>query len=191
MAEILAELGLVEELRKLCDDGSIGSDLLVAQTLAGLGRIDEGAAVLRARTGSADHYRELIKFLVDHGRADAALTALRARPYRLSPHFLGFYYVARLLDEQGRPNEAIEVLRQDGGAYAQLADLLAVQGHVDEAIQVLNGQLVTARIGSINPATVAEQLADLLVEHQRIDELRARAEEGTHRVFGDRLAELR
>jgi tetratricopeptide (TPR) repeat protein len=77
--------------------------------------------------------------------------------------------LADLLAQQGRVDEAIEVLRVradagDWNAGDQLADLLARQGRVDEAIEVLR---VRTDAGDWN---AGNRLADLLAQQGRIRE---------------------
>ncbi|MFC8826957.1 hypothetical protein ACFT9I_16635 [Streptomyces sp. NPDC057137] len=85
--------------------------------------------------------------------------------------------MARLLDEQGRAEDAIRILRTCGPAPRQLAALLAGQGRTDEAVRVIDRAMDDAKQSSV-VEELAEVQADLLIEHRRIDELRTRAETG-------------
>jgi predicted negative regulator of RcsB-dependent stress response len=100
--------------------------------------------------------------------------------------------LAGLLAQQGRADEAREVLRihvENGelAAAHQLADLLAEQGHGDEAI---NAFCDLAEAGS---EYAARRLADLLFEASRANEatavLRARADVGDS-FAAERLVDL-
>lgn len=166
---ILAEQGRIEELRALGAPGP-----LLAHALAGLGRFDQAIAALQVCVDAHEQYAHdrLIDLLVEQGRADQALVALEARrhnPYELTS--TAALDVARLLDEQGRAEDAIRVLRTRGGAPRQLAALLAGQGRTDEAVRVLDRAMADAKHSSV-VGELAEAQADLLVEHGWIDELR-------------------
>ncbi|MFF1417035.1 hypothetical protein [Streptomyces sp. NPDC058280] len=189
VADIFAEQGRIEELRALAAPGHTGLALLLARTLAGQGRVDEGIAVMQERVDANEEYARdwLIDLLVEQGRADQAVTVLEGMPY--APYTsisTAPINVARVLDEQGRAEDAIRILRTRGPAPRQLAALLAGQGRTDEAVQVLDRAMADAKHSSVIEE-LAEVLAELLIEHGRIDELHTRAETG-HRAFGVRLA---
>jgi tetratricopeptide (TPR) repeat protein len=181
---VFAEQGRIEELRALSAHGYVLSHALVGQ-----GRVDEAIAVMRECVEANEKHAHdfLIKLLVGQGRADQALTALESRSH--NPHestSTASLDVARLLDEQGRAEDAIRILRTRAHAPEQLAALLAGQGRADEAVKVLDRAMADAKHSSVIQR-LAEAQADLLVEHDRIDELRTRAETG-HRAYGVRLA---
>ncbi|WP_405947836.1 hypothetical protein OG588_15710 [Streptomyces prunicolor] len=168
-----AEQGRIDELRTLVTPGSsTGLALLLARALVAQGRVDEGVAVLQERVDADEqHSRDwLIQLLVEQGRADQAVTALKGmRSWRRSTSTaeLG---VARLLDEQGRPEDAIRILRGTGSAPERLAALLAAQGRVDEAVRALDRAVedTDARYpAAIERLTKAK--ADLLAEYDRPD----------------------
>jgi thioredoxin-like negative regulator of GroEL len=92
--------------------------------------------------------------------------------------------LARLLHEQGNPDEAIAILRHhaetgDWNAAWTLADLLGAQGSLDELRR-------RAEAGSWN---AARELADRLREQGDVDELRKHAEAGNPHA-AHRLADL-
>jgi tetratricopeptide (TPR) repeat protein len=181
---ILAEQGRIEELRALDPHGFVLSHALV-----GLGRVDEAITVLQeCLDANEPHaYDFLIKLLVEQGRVDQALTALESRPHnpydKVSTVSLD---VARLLDEHGRPEDAIRILRTRGPAPRQLAALLAARGRIDEAVRVFDRAMADHEHRFVIGELAGAQ-ADLLIEYGRIDELRTRAETG-HREYGVRLA---
>lgn len=126
---------------------------------------------------------------VDQGRADEALTVLRALTNAGSWHAASM--LADLLAEQG-DEDALAELRTRADAEKELdftftlqrfdrrlADLLAARDNIQEL-------QVRADAGSWPAAC---WLADLLVDRGNIDELRARADAGDE-AAGDRLARL-
>ncbi|GAA4630936.1 hypothetical protein GCM10023196_058310 [Actinoallomurus vinaceus] len=101
--------------------------------------------------------------------------------------------LADLLVEHGRLEELR--IRADAGdqvAGRRLADLFLDQGHLDEALSILRTQ---ADVAAENPAAVQERwnaarhLDDVLVQHGRFEELRARADAGDQSA-GRRLDSL-
>jgi predicted Zn-dependent protease len=136
-----------------------------------------------------EHSRDfLIDLLVEQGRADEAVTVLQVMPYSYKSISTADVSVARLLDEQGRPEDAIRILRATGSLPEKLAALLAAQGRVDEAVRALDRAIAdthTRYSAAVERLTTAQ--ADLLIEHGRIEELRTRAATG-HPAYGMRLA---
>ncbi|MFC8075551.1 hypothetical protein ACFUN8_08410 [Streptomyces sp. NPDC057307] len=181
---VFVEQGRIEELRALDAHG-----FEVSRALVGLGRVDEAIAVMRECLDADEPhaYDFLIDLLVKHGRVDQALTTLESRSH--NPYDVvstASVKVARLLDEHGRPEDAIRILRARGPAVDQLAALLAAQGRVDEAVRVFDRAMQDHEHRFVMDRLAGAQ-ADLLVEYGRIDELRSRAEAG-HREYGIRLA---
>ncbi|MFJ8770266.1 hypothetical protein [Streptomyces clavifer] len=178
------EQGRIEELRALDAHG-----FELSRALDGLGRVDEAiAAMQECLDANEPHaYDFLIKLLVKHERVDQALTTLESRshdPFNvLSTPSVD---VARLLDEHGRPEEAIRILRTRGHAHEQLAALLAARGRINEAVQEFDRAMTEHEHQSVIDRLVGAQ-AGLLIEYGHIDELRTRAETG-HREYGVRLA---
>lgn len=181
---VFVEQGRIEELRALDAHG-----FQLSRALVGLGRVDEAIAVMQEclDANEPDAYGFLIDLLVEHGRVDQALTTLESRSH--NPYDLvstASVDVARLLDEHGRPEDAIRILRTRGPATDQLAALLAARGRVDEAVRVFDRAMQDHEHRFVIDRLAGAQ-ADLLIEYGRIDELRNRAETG-HREYGIRLA---
>ncbi|GIG93063.1 hypothetical protein Pen02_79990 [Plantactinospora endophytica] len=132
-------------------------------------------AVLR-RNGPTYQFRHVL--LQDHLALRQALEYTRERVQRGEK--AAAERLAALLITLGRGDEAIEVLRRQweaGNHYVagRLAGLWAGQGRTEEALAILRaaaaGDHGSARRGR-------EQLARLLAEHDRVDELRTRADVG-------------
>jgi tetratricopeptide (TPR) repeat protein len=154
VAQIFSEHDMLDELHRLAERDISRHARQLALTLERLGHVDEAVAVVRARVdaGEAHVFKLLIELLVADGRADEAVAALAMGAVRAVPpgepeHTvrLAAQKVAHLLDVQGRQEDAIDVLRAYADAPAELADLLAEQGRVDEALQVLDDAIATAR----------------------------------------------
>ncbi|MER6982268.1 tetratricopeptide repeat protein [Streptomyces carpinensis] len=122
---------------------------LHATLLERQGRVDEAAALLRAHVLvdgilSAGHAEQLASLLARHG-LEAELRALLSEAgeeYALTA-------LAGFLEERGRIEEAVDLLRQHGNAgnpHAgfQLAEVLARHGRHDEAIEALRHVAETA-----------------------------------------------
>ncbi|WP_406124688.1 hypothetical protein OHQ89_22230 [Streptomyces canus] len=154
VARIFAEHDMLDELRRLAEQDISLHARQLALTLERLGHVDEAVAVVRARVdaGEAHFFRLLIDLLVADGRADEAVALLAVGAVRAVPADepedslrLAGQKVAHLLDVQGRQEDAIDVLRAYADAPAELADLLAERGRVDEALQVLDDAIAVAR----------------------------------------------
>ncbi|MFC8825943.1 hypothetical protein ACFT9I_11370 [Streptomyces sp. NPDC057137] len=182
---VFVEKGRIEELRAL---GAHGFEL--SRALVVLGRVDDAIVVMQeCLDANEPHaYDFLIKLLVKYGRVDQALATLESasrNPYDATS--TASVEVARLLDEHGRAEDAIRILRTRGsGADEELAALLAAQGRIDEAVRVFDRAMADHDRRFVIGKLAGAQ-ADLLIEYGRIDELRTRAETG-HREYGIRLA---
>ncbi len=193
VAGIFAEQGMIDELRALITPES-PTELAyhLASGLVGQGRLDEGIAVLQELVDADEetYARErLIELLVKHGRADQAVAATAGYTRREQSTSTTDLKVARLLDEQGRAEDAIRFLQDTGASPEHQAALLAARGRVDEAVWVLDRAISnTAPKYRAAIERFAKALANLFVEHGRIDELRTRAATG-HPAYGVRLAE--
>lgn len=192
VAGIFAEQGMIDELRALITpENPTELAHTLAYALVRQGRVDEGIAVLQELVDADEEYARdrLIELLVKHGRADQAVTALAGYTRWQLSTSTSDLEVARLLDEQGRAEDAIRLLQDTGGSPEHQAALLAARGRVDEAVWVLDRAI--SNTVPMYPATIerfAKALANLFVEHGRIDELRTRAATG-HPAYGVRLAE--
>ncbi|MGW0834351.1 hypothetical protein [Streptomyces prunicolor] len=131
--------------------------------------------MLQERVDADEQYSRdwLIQLLVEQGRADQAVTALEGMPSWRRSTSTAELSVARLLDEQGRHEDAIRILRSTRSAPERLAALLAAQGRVDEAVRALDRAVedTDARYpAAIERLTKAK--ADLLAEYDRQDQNR-------------------
>lgn len=147
-AELLSEHGrggeAIELLRPLvlsegydcgCAAGML-ADLFIRQ-----GRSDEMIALvgdLAAREGSmtTDLFTLRVRVLRQSGRSEQAIAEVRAHPEADEWYLVDV--LGDLLAENGQVKEAIEVLRSvaDGGADFRLTELLIQQGRVPEAVKV-------------------------------------------------------
>ncbi|NUP64449.1 MAG: NACHT domain-containing protein [Nonomuraea sp.] len=156
----------------------------IADRLVEEDRLEEVIAVLGAWADhdasgtAASASLKLAALLAEHGRVEE----LRVRAEAGDGN--AFAILADLLKRQGRIEEAIAVLRPHArrGAAPRLARLLARQGAVQEAIDLLHAH-------PDEDLDWTSTLADLLARQGRIEELRARADQGD-RAAGDRLARL-
>ncbi|GAA0713276.1 hypothetical protein GCM10010199_12180 [Dactylosporangium roseum] len=175
-AGLLREHGRIDELRSRADAGDEPSARELAKLLGKSDDIEELRT--RAELGDRNAAWEASLLLRRQERIDDAISVLA--PYASDPN-LGAM-LARLLDQQDRVAEAIDVLRRHVDAHVpkavrRLADLLAEHGRTDEAVEVLQAH------GS------AAFVADLLRAHGNIDQLQALAAAGDERAAIE-LAEL-
>ncbi|MDT0390944.1 tetratricopeptide repeat protein [Streptomyces dubilierae] len=180
LAPLLARQGRIDALRSLIRPGDTGFARLLARTLAAHGRLDEGIALLVQRIDAGEEYAYewAVELLVELGETDRALELYRQRGHEhRSPVDASDAQLARLLDEQGRHEEAIAVLRRQGGAPRQLAELLAGVGRMDEAMRLLDAAQDDRRWQFVTDE-LAEHQAALLARYGRLRELRDRAENG-------------
>ncbi|MEU9716745.1 hypothetical protein [Streptomyces sp. NPDC047976] len=173
-----------------------------ARLLDAAGRGEEAVRLLRpfAADGERSALRELAPLLARHGRAEEAYALL-------VPHIADWYLAEPLADVAlvlGRGDEVAELLaartapgrpcERCGGpecagrgpepfnAVNLIASIRDRQGRTEEALAVLHAHGPTL-INNRDP------LAELLVKHGRIDELRAYAADGEHPSAVRRLAE--
>ncbi|MET8567619.1 hypothetical protein [Streptomyces sp. NPDC004783] len=180
LAPVLAEQGHIDALRTLGGPGETSFALRLARTLAAHGRLDEGLAIMTQRIDADEEYAYewTIELLVELGEADRALQLRRKRGHkRRSPVDTSDFHLARLLDEQGRHEEAIGVLRSEGSAPRQLAELLAGVGRMEEAMVVLDAAQNDTRWQHVTDE-LAEHQAALLARYGKVRELRDRAANG-------------
>ncbi|MDP4511742.1 hypothetical protein [Nonomuraea turcica] len=181
LAKVLAEQGRVEELRALSDAGWRMVDRLLAKALAAQDRVEEAAAVLRARADNGDPEAadQLIDMLMERGRIQTLMPILE--DYAGARGSMANVATAERLVALGHVEEAITFLdaRVDPSGYGvqhvagKLADLLATQGRLDEAINVLR-----TRVHPLYSPNADQQVVRLLAEHGRVDELRAQSDAG-------------
>jgi tetratricopeptide (TPR) repeat protein len=164
--------------------GAVGAERDLAKHLAGQGRIAEVESMLGSRAETdGDVARLLAHLLAEHNRVDAAITLLKSPVLR--GDVASQRTLSTLLVRAGRTAEADDML-QSGDAADPASDFdrttlwrvdaLAEAGRVDEAIALLRA--VTSTAGS---PLVWSQLAELLAEHDRLEELEELAAEGPAR----------
>ncbi|WP_160159864.1 tetratricopeptide repeat protein [Streptomyces sp. SLBN-31] len=180
LAPVLAEQGRVDTLRTLMRPGDTGLALHLARTLADHGRLEEAAAIMMQRIDADEEYAYewTIKLFVELGEKERALKVRRHRGHKLrSPIDKSDFELAQLLDQQGRHEEAIDILPRDGRAPRQLAELLAGIGRMEEAMGVLDAAQNDIRWKYVTDE-LAEHQAAILVRYDRVRELRDRAANG-------------
>ncbi|MEW2487345.1 hypothetical protein [Streptomyces sp. NPDC048411] len=190
LAEVLVELtaghGRDDEIAALLPPVGVGATVpfepwatdawdtvpLHATLLERQGRVDEAAVLLRKYVNVdgmvfAGHAEQLAALLARHGREAelrACLTEDGAEYARTA--------LARLLEERGRIEEVVALLRQysragDPHAEFELAELLARHGRQDEAIEILGRAAETAGGDS---DWIIDLLCRIFVEADRADE---------------------
>jgi thioredoxin-like negative regulator of GroEL len=171
----LARDGRLDELRAWADTGHEGAHNRLLTVLVEQGLLAELAE--RRDAGDTEAAIRLAGLAVDQGRIDDAIDALTIAAS--DGGWGARQQLIELLTNHGR----IDALRnltaagKDNVAKRQaaepLARLLARQGREEEAIEILLG------IKYLD-LDLAELLAELLVKHGRVEEVRARAEQGDH-----------
>ncbi|MEV8474030.1 hypothetical protein [Streptomyces sp. NPDC051173] len=237
LADLLAELGDVEALRVRAATGNVNSIGRLANLLARRGRRDEAIGLfmpyINTERGAADRVVEL---LAEDGRVDEAVAVLR--PFVETGYSRANEMLAEILLAHGRRDEAVDHLRTAAArdsnlhefwaeqcpvgelaalaetgmwpAIARWTELLAEQGHLDQALAIVkpiagNGDVRAARhltellagngrlgealdrlrdaIASGKPPYThgaPEQLTRILFSHGLVDELREEVNAGTH-----------
>jgi tetratricopeptide (TPR) repeat protein len=146
-ARLLAEAGRADEalevlrLASAAHGNPDGVVEMLADLLAGQGRTDEALALADGLAGHPHWTPDMVlmlrvRALAASGQRDQAIAEIRSHPN------VGEWWVAcplaGLLAENGQPEDAIAVLRQpgctEGGNRTFLAELLAQEGRVQEAI---------------------------------------------------------
>jgi transcriptional regulator with XRE-family HTH domain/tetratricopeptide (TPR) repeat protein len=175
--------------------GSLRGTVRLALLLARQGQLDAAVQVLSvaADAGNGPARVDLVRLLVEHGRLDelrsraddgddlAALhlaSALSDAGRREEAVALLRGYLdagrdvagglAELMDEQGTPQEAIDLLRDDARGGAHLASLFAKHGHEPEL-------WARADAGDLFASL---KVVELLTERGALEELRNRADQG-------------
>ena len=183
---LLGEQGRMGEVLQALPRLATAGYQLVTQLLVGLLVGDDRVDELRELAEAGDGYAawNLADLLLEQGRDDEAIQVLQTQAKARDP------YAARqlvyLLASHNRVDELRE-LAEDGDGHAawNLADLLLEQGRDDEAIQVLQAQVIAGN------GHAARQLVYLLASHNRVDKLRELGEDGNEdaaRLHADLVA---
>ncbi|GGM22744.1 hypothetical protein GCM10007977_024920 [Dactylosporangium sucinum] len=152
---------------------------VLAGLLARRGEIDEAIALLRERAASGEIQANhvLPQVLADHGNLDEAIAMLRARVD--APGRFQAHYLAQMLVRHKRIDEAIDVLTN---AAKHPNDLLKSDFFASEMLAQLlveHGRLEQLRQqADLGDSYAATALAKYLVAEGRLDELRERSEAG-------------
>jgi thioredoxin-like negative regulator of GroEL len=166
---------------------------LWAERLLRQDRLDEAVTVIRAYTRIAPVKAHE---LGDRLASQCHTRRVRTGAFWIPPEERGWQVVEGWLDRLvglGRVDDALTTLRvladASDDANTILADLLFDQGHAEEAFEILRDRADDNRRPWYDRDKSAQRLADLLVDHNRIDKLEARADRGDGRA-ALRLAEL-
>ena len=161
-------------LRPRATSGDIAANWALLALLSRRGDVDELRRLLEA--GHEDALRFVVSALFEQGKIDEALTVLQPwiEAENLGARRLRF----ELLVESGRIDEAAALIQSDNQAYSEscihkLADLLIERGSMDNALTVLQ---ILVDVGYENGESAARRIATLLLECDRIDELRHQAD---------------
>jgi hypothetical protein len=202
LADLLIAQGRIDDLRARAEGGDLNAADRLALHLAQQGKVNDAIAILQpladthvwtvankrlaellALHGYIDELRvraerdgfakaQLVDYLAQEGCDDELWTLAESGDSYADKR------VTELLARQGRFIDVAHLRPYGRGSPdddAQLADLLATQGRVDEAIAILRSHRDTNQY-----RYVADKLNELLASHGRIDELRARADAGDH-----------
>ncbi|MFJ9782664.1 hypothetical protein ACIRSS_23995 [Amycolatopsis sp. NPDC101161] len=187
--DLLAEQGLVEQLRLRADNGDGYAAERLAGRLAIQGQVEKAVQVLRDRPDDSDEYAilRLADRLAVHGKVEEAKQLLRDRADNGDEY--ATHRLAALLTEDGQVEEAKRILRDradNGDEYAtrQLADLLAEQEQV-----ITETKQVPRDLADISNEHSDHRLTDLLAIQRQMERLRDRAHNGDEHAF-HRLADL-
>lgn len=186
LIDVLAANGGDDELRERARDGDEYAMTVWTAILARDGHFAEVVAVLRKFASPGEGALIHAGLLAEHGRVGEAIEVLRAHDRGRRDRGQDVT-VARRLAELLAVNGDVDELRgraNGGDDYAaeQLAQRLADTGEIDEAMAVLRG------LADVGHEGAGEQLVELLVHHGRLRELRNRADAG-HLYAALRLAD--
>jgi predicted negative regulator of RcsB-dependent stress response len=173
VAEELVMRGRTGEAVAILQAEADAHDELAVTALAKLLRADHAVTLLRAHVGCgggiSSAVRDLAALLAERDRPDEAIDILYAHGDQRE-HWIREDLV-RLLERQGRIDEAATVLRAADDRY-RLGGLLVMHDRIDEAIEVARALVATGDLDG------PRRLAELLAKKGSIDELRMRAEAG-------------
>ncbi|MFG2864943.1 tetratricopeptide repeat protein [Streptomyces sioyaensis] len=202
LAELLAEQGRIDDLSDRAQSGDRSSAAVLVNWHAKHGHLE--ALYTRSERGDNNAAIKLGELLVAQNKPGQAIELLRSRA---GDDATVAMHLAPLLAEQGRTDEAIDIVQHhvtngERGALFDLCDLLATSGRIDEAIALLQthvkDQSAVFKLASLLSASgkvddaitllesrinegdqfAAFPLAQLLAEEGRIEQLRDRADAG-------------
>lgn len=158
----------LDVLAPFADTGWTTAVETVAGFLSGWGRVAEAISLISPLADGGDRLAAkcLARLLAGEGRIDDVFALLRPR---ISDWVLAAALVS-LTEGLGRDDEVLELLPPQGDGRLELrARVLERQGHVDEAILVLRARIDAAWA---LPGNYVDQLADIMVRHGRLAEVR-------------------
>jgi tetratricopeptide (TPR) repeat protein len=169
----------LDVLRPFAETGWWDANRVIADLLESWGRVDEALALCRPFAEAEDRLAVVhaAEMLARHGKADDGFELLL-------PHVADWYPLRSLVGISaglGRDEELIGLLRpraqQLPGTWSNdaacavelLATVLERADRVDEAVAELRGRIASNSSIYVN---TFEQLADILLRHERLDEVR-------------------
>jgi len=180
-AELRGQPGAAADFyRRAAGDGSDGAAMDLAYLLKKQGRQDEAIPVLQrhAKVGSRSAALQLAHLLAKRGQATEAITAIL--PYADAGDVMALMDLNAQLLEEGRLDELRRRADAwDPFAARHVADLLVFEGRPDEAVALLRRYADGGSVGNYDVDTMlAAEFADLLAFLGRVEELRERASDG-------------
>ncbi|MFD4658423.1 hypothetical protein ACFWP2_22655 [Kitasatospora sp. NPDC058444] len=194
-AQLLARLGLIEELGALAAAEHRSAFDVYAKALEDAGRASEAEALLLEAIEAHDHPKDrvaLMRLLVRQGRIDEAVETGRPT-YDYYDCWNLLHWALELLVEDGRPGRALELLDGLTGAWAE--------GHPDDVLHLRLWLLGEAgrHAEGISEATALNErepgewdtaLAGLLEQDGRLEEALALLRSSTHDSADRDLADM-
>jgi hypothetical protein len=177
LAELLREQGRTDEevalLKRLAATSADVGTRWLANALLAANRIDEAIAVLAPpNEGTWRYAKEYVEAMTANQRRDEAIAVLRVRAVH---HVDAVHELAEHLAEQDATDDLWALFQrypQFGYLAWKVGWMRLKAGRIDEGLDAIR------TIADSDALDAAETFAELLMEHGRIDELRARAHGG-------------